>query len=103
MTDKAKGAGGTSWLDEAGQSPMIDQYAGQMDSFIQAMADGKIDASEIEAQEARLVSLMKEIEPQLGDPLHERVTQLLCELTVFNVMQMLHAMHANRPPTQFQG
>ena len=48
-------------------TPMIDTYARRLDSFIQTMADGKVDDAELKAQEGRLASLMKEIEPKLDD------------------------------------
>jgi hypothetical protein len=67
------------------------------------MADGRIDASELEAQQARLVKLMKEIEPKLNDELHAKVTQLLVELTAYDLMKVLHSMHAARPKTVFRG
>jgi len=31
------------------------------------------------------------------------VTELLCELTAYDVMQMLHAMQSSRPQTKFKG
>ncbi|MBI4580137.1 MAG: hypothetical protein HY718_10575 [Planctomycetes bacterium] len=93
----------TSWLDDATQKPLIDRYARQLGSFIEAMADGRIEQSEVEAQERRLVKLMREIEPQLGDALHARVTELLCELTAYDLMQMLYAFSTNRPQATFQG
>jgi hypothetical protein len=92
-----------SWLDEKTETPLIDDYARQLGSFLDAMADGKIDADELGQQESRLVSLMKEVEPQLDDPLHEKVTQLLCELSAYNVMQLLHQVSAARPQTVFKG
>ena len=93
----------TSWFDEKTQVPQIEQYAHQLDSFLQAMADGKIEASELRDQEARLVSLMKEIEPQLDDALHEKVTRLLCELTAYDLMRMIHTMQEARPKSVFRG
>ena len=92
-----------SWLDEKGESTLIDDYAQQTTSFIEAMADGKIDDSEIASQEAKVVELMKIIEPQLDDAQHAKITELLCELSAFNVMQMLHVIHSSRPKTQFRG
>src|SRR5688500_6104312 len=71
----------SSWLDEKSQMPVIDQYARQLGSFIDATADGVIEDSELQTQEALLVQLMKEIEPKLDDGLHAKVTRLLCELT----------------------
>ncbi len=92
-----------SWLDDETQTPLIDTYAQQLSSFIDALADGKVDEAEVRAQEERVVALMKEVEPQLDDKVHASVTQLLCELTAYNMMQMLQSMHAARPKTQFQG
>jgi hypothetical protein len=93
----------SSWLDDTLQAPLIKQYARQLDSFLETMADGRVDTSEIQAQEARLVALMREVEPQLDDALHEKVTRLLCELTAYDLMQMLHAMQGARPKTAFRG
>lgn len=92
-----------SWLDEKSHKILIEQYARQLDSFLQAMADGKIEPSELRDQEARLVGLMKEVEPQLDDALHEKVTRLLCELVAYDLMQMVHTMQESRPKTTFRG
>jgi hypothetical protein len=89
-----------SWLDDKTQEPMIDQYAQQLGSFVDAMADGRVDASEVQKQEDRLVALMKEVEPKLDDGTHEKVTQLLCELSAYNLMQFLHSIHQARPATK---
>jgi hypothetical protein len=93
----------SAWFDEASATPMIAEQARRLDSFLAAMADGKVDESEIKGQEARLVKLMKELEPLLDDNLHAKVTQLLCELTAYDLMQTLHAMQAARPTTVFRG
>lgn len=89
-----------SWLDDATQTPLIDEYTQKLTTFIQAMADGKIDANELTEQERRLVELMKQIEPQLDDALHTQITQLLCELTAYNVMQALFSLQDARPKTE---
>jgi len=91
-----------SWLDEAG-APVIDQYARQLGTFLEAVADGRIDDAELRAQEGRVVALMREIEPKLDDALHDKVTKLLCELAAYDVMQMLHGVTAQRPKTKFKG
>lgn len=93
----------TQWLDEKTQTPVIDQYAQKLDTFVQTMADGKVDDKEIKAQETRLVNLMKEVEPLLDDKTHEKVTRLLCELTAYDIMQLLHTMQQARPKTKFRG
>jgi hypothetical protein len=92
-----------SWLDDETQTPLIDDYARQLSSFLDAMADGRIDEDEVQAQEQRVAKLLKEVEPQLDDGLHQKVTQLLCELSAFSTMQILHELHTARPKTQFRG
>lgn len=67
------------------------------------MADGRIEVSELEAQQARLIKLMKEIEPQLNDELHAKVTQLLVELTAYDLMKVFNSIEAARPKTVFRG
>lgn len=93
----------TAWFDESSNLPILDEQARRLDSFLAAMADGRIEASELGAQQARLVKLMKEVEPQLSDELHAKVTQLLVELTAYDLMKAFHSMHAARPKTVFRG
>jgi hypothetical protein len=90
----------SSWLDDSTQTPLIDDYARELTHFIDALADGRIDSAELKAQEARLVSLMKQVEPKLDDKLHEEVTRLLCEMAAYSVMQVLAEMEAARPKTR---
>ena len=45
-----------SWLDEK-QSPQIDTYVQKLGTFVDAMADGRIDDKELTDQEKRLVAL----------------------------------------------
>jgi hypothetical protein len=40
---------------------------------------------------------MKEVEPMLDDKQHAKVTQLLCELTAYDIMQTLHGVQQARP------
>jgi hypothetical protein len=93
----------SAWFDEGSNMPIIDQQARRLESFLSTMADDKVDDSEIKTQQARLVKLMKEIEPLLDDNLHAKITELLCELTAYNLMQILHTMQEARPKTVFRG
>ena len=93
----------TSWLDPKSNTPLIDDYARQAQSFLTAMADGVIEKDELRSQEEKLVNLMKEIEPKLDDDLHEQVTQLLCEVSVYDFMQMLMGLQETRPEMRFRG
>lgn len=91
------------WLDDKSGAPLIEGYARELTTFIEALADGKVEDSEVKDQEARLVKLMKAVEPQLDDKLHSQVTQLLCELTAYDLMQVLNAMWKARPRVTFRG
>ena len=93
----------SSWLDETATTPVIEEQARRLDSFLKAVADGKVDAAELKSQEKRLVDLIKEVEPLLDAKLHPKVTALLCELTAYNLMQVMHSMYETRPKTVFRG
>src|SRR5262245_42601843 len=92
----------TSWLDDKSHATINDS-ARQMQSFLRAMADGVIDDSELKEQEEKVVELMKVIEPKLDDDLHQLVTQLLCEVTVYDIMQVMKDVQDSRPGSQFRG
>jgi hypothetical protein len=92
-----------SWLDDDAQTTVIDDYARNLSTFVDAMADGIVDAKEVADQEQRVIELMKQVEPKLDDAMHEQVTKLLCELSAFNAMQLLHSLYEARPKTKFQG
>src|SRR5688572_33446595 len=93
----------SAWFDESSNAPVIAEQVQRLESYLAAVADGVVDAKELQAQEARLVALMKEVEPLLSDELHAKVTRLLCELSAYDLMQFMHSMHAARPKTVFQG
>lgn len=93
----------THWLDEKTHTPLIDEHVQKLGSFLEAMADGKIEASELKAQEERVAALMKKIEPELNDDLHEQVTHLLCELSAYNIMHTIYQFVEARPKTKFRG
>jgi hypothetical protein len=93
----------SAWFDEASSTPLIAEQAQRLDTFLAAVADGKIDAGELKEQEARLVKLMKEVEPQLTPELHDKVTRLLCELTAYDLMHVMRSMHEARPKVIFRG
>jgi hypothetical protein len=92
-----------SWLDEDMQTTMIDDYSRNLETFVNAIADGRIDDKELAAQEKRVVDLMKKIEPKLDDALHGEVTKLLGEISAFSTMQTLHGLWQERPKTTFRG
>ena len=92
-----------SWLDETTNTPLIDDYAREMTTFVEAMADGNITDKELKTQEQRLVALLKEVEPTLNDDQHAAVTRLLCEVSAYSFMQVLREMVKQRVKTGFRG
>jgi hypothetical protein len=96
-------SGKTTWVDEESDLPLITERARQLDSFVEAIADGKVTDAEVKAQEARVMKLLKEIEPQLEPKVRDRVTELLCELSAYDMMQLLNMMQHSRPLSKFRG
>jgi len=86
----------TSWFDENDAHPVVLESVSKLESFTSAMADGVIEKNELAGQEQRLVAAMKHVEAALSDELHEKVTNVLVELTAYNVMRLLHELHAER-------
>ncbi|MFM7035682.1 MAG: hypothetical protein ACKOYJ_10985 [Planctomycetia bacterium] len=93
----------TPWFDAASEAPLLTEYARKLDSFLDAVADGKVTSKELSAQEERLVALMRDVEPLLSAEAHEKVTQLLCEVTAYDLMNTLHMAGTSRPKTVFRG
>lgn len=104
MSKQAAGKGsGTRWFDESTDEPMLAEHARKLDSFLAAVADGRVDVAELEAQEKRVVDLMREVEPLLSADVHDKVTRLLCEVTAYDIMNALHMASKTRRPFVFRG
>jgi hypothetical protein len=87
-----------SWID-ADSNPDLDAQVARLEHFTKSMADGVIDAKELETQENNLVKVMREVEGMLDDATHAKVTKLLAELTAYSVMRTLHEFQAARVKT----
>lgn len=90
-----------SWLDENAEVPLIDEQVQRLESFTEAMADGTIEKQELERQQDRLIEAMKAVESDLDDGTHAKVTQLLIELSAYNIMRLLHELHVERARMAF--
>ena len=84
-----------SWID-ANSNPDLDAHVEKLEHFVSSMADGVIDAKELETQENNLVAAMRAVEKLLDDSQHAQVTKLLAELTAYSVMRTLHDLSASR-------
>lgn len=85
----------TSWFDDA-DLPVIEEQVQKLESFTDAMADGVIEKQELEQQQDSLIAAMKAVEEDLTDEQHAKVTRLLVELSAYNIMRLLHELHASR-------
>lgn len=95
--------GRMSWLDDESGGPLIHAYTERLNTFLEAMADGRVETAELEAQEQRLTQALKAVESKLDDALHAQVTELLCELTAYNIMHTVSALTSAAPVTKFRG
>lgn len=84
-----------SWINDENH-PDLDEHVGQLEHFVQSIADGVVDKAELAKQEENLVAAMKAVESSLNDEQHGLVTKLLVELTAYNVMGALHEMAASQ-------
>ena len=98
---KEKAVARTSWFDEKTDYPIIHDQVNKLRTFTDALADGVVEKKELEAQEQRLVAAMKTLEPELSDQQHAKVTTLLVELSAYNIMRLLHELHAERARLAF--
>ena len=55
-----------------------------------------VTKQELAGQEQRLLESMKKVEPNLNDELHAKVTEVLVELTAYNIMRLLHELQIER-------
>lgn len=86
----------TDWFDDSRDLPLIDEQVNKLTHFVNSMADGVIEKSELETQQAALVAAMKSVEPDLNDVQHAKVTQLMLELSAYNIMRLLHELQTTR-------
>jgi Mg/Co/Ni transporter MgtE len=84
------------WFDEKTHVPVIDEQVNKLSTFVDAMADGVIDQTELHKQQESVFEAMKAVESDLNDQQHDKVTRLLVELSAYNIMRLLHELHQTR-------
>ena len=90
-----------SWFDDKAEHPMIQERITKLASFTNALEDGVVSQEELNGQEQRVVAAMKNVEGELSDELHSKVTTMLVEMTAYNVMRLLHELQAERTRMAF--
>ena len=92
----------TSWFDDTQEHPLIQEQVSKLESFTSALADGVVTKQELAGQEERLVAAMKALEGVLSDEQHAAATRTMVELTAYNIMRLLHELHAERARMAFK-
>jgi hypothetical protein len=80
-----------SWINDD-TTPDLDAHVGQLEHFTSSIADGVIDAKEMQTQEQNVVAAMRAVEGALNDDQHAKVTRLLAEVAAYSVMRTLHEL-----------
>ena len=88
-------------MDAKADSPLIQQRVEKLASFTNALADGVVTKQELSEQEQRLTAAMKKAEPDLNDAQHAKMTDVLVEMTAYNIMRLLHELQAERARLAF--
>lgn len=78
-----------AWFDPQSNEILFSKYLGTMDSWQQALADGKVEPAEVAAQAERVAALLRALEPKLSDALHVELTTVFYELAVLYGMERL--------------
>lgn len=91
-----------SWFDDDTDLPVIDEQVEKLEHFAQSMADGMITTAELEQQQSALVNVMRDVEDELNDSQHAKVTRLLVELSAYNVMRLLNELQSERLKHHFK-
>jgi len=74
-----------AWFATDGAMPFTGSVA-RLESWQRAIEDGVIEPHEVTEQTARVVALLRVLEPMLDDAQHEQVTRVLEEWSVLQAM-----------------
>jgi len=81
------------WFDETSGEIYALGFFERMESWQRAMADGRIETTELQNQGERVLTLLRELEPSLSPTVHAKLTQALQELAVLQGMQSYALIH----------
>ncbi|RMD87446.1 MAG: hypothetical protein D6808_01400 [Candidatus Dadabacteria bacterium] len=83
-------SGRDGWFDGKGIDLLRDEFLEEHEGWQEFIADGKITANEILEQEARIVRMLRKLEPTLNDEQHAELTKVLLEYEVLINMALVH-------------
>lgn len=78
------------WFDGEGLDLLRDEFLDTHAGWQKYIADGQITAGEILEQEAKIISMLKKLEPKLSDEQHAELTAVLLEYEVLINMSLIH-------------
>lgn len=85
-----------SWFSDEGDDAAMKAFLDRMESWHDAMADGRVDEGELKGQAERVADLLRELDESLDEREHELATRALLEYAVLQAMQHSMAMSEAR-------
>ena len=85
-----------SWFTDEGDDFVFHRYVERVDSWKQAIADGRITGQEVRDQAERVADLMRSLEDELDDDLHRMVTEVFVEWAVLQGLQSMAILQDER-------
>lgn len=78
------------WFDGKGLDLYRQDFLEAHPGWQKYIEDGQITAGEILEQETKIANMLKKLEPQLSDELHDQLTRVLLEYEVLVNMALVH-------------
>ena len=85
-----------SWFSEEGDDFVFHRYVDRVESWKDAIADGRVTADEVREQAERVAAMMRDLEDRLDDDLHGFVTDVFVEWAVLQGLQSLAIIQEER-------
>ena len=85
-----------SWFTDEGDDFVFHRYVERVDSWKDAIADGRITGQEVRDQAERVADLMRNLEDRLDDELHGVVTEVFVEWAVLQGLQSMAILQDER-------
>lgn len=76
-----------SWFSDEGDEVLFGRYVERVDTWREAIADGRITSDEVHVQAERVADLMRSLEEGLNDEEHARLTNVFVEWAVLQGLQ----------------
>lgn len=78
------------WFDQESGFLKLDEYVADIPSFKKIMEDGIVTDEELTKHSERVVTLLKDLDATLPDDIKEKITDVLCGLSVLYALQRIH-------------